>query len=90
MHLRRDFQAQCVEPDEAGGVVLVVSPAQRDRVGFHRGNHDRAGAEFTSFSSVWLWLFVPPCQRENRFRASAVRAAVAADQECPSRAAALR
>ena len=34
MHLRRDFQAQGVEPDEAGGVVLVVGLG---RVGFHRG-----------------------------------------------------
>ena len=34
MHLRRDFQAQGVEPDEAGGVVLIVGLG---RVGFHRG-----------------------------------------------------
>ena len=34
MHLRRDFQAQRVEADEAGGVVLVVGLG---RVGFHRG-----------------------------------------------------
>ena len=35
MHLRRDFQAQGIEPDEAGGVVLVVGLG---RVGFHRGD----------------------------------------------------
>ena len=35
MHLRRDFQAQGVQPDEAGGVVLVVGLG---RVGFHRGD----------------------------------------------------
>ena len=35
MHLGRDFQAQGVEPDEAGGVVLVVGLG---RVGFHRGD----------------------------------------------------
>ena len=35
MHLRRDFQAQRVEADEAGGVVLVVGLG---RVGFHRGD----------------------------------------------------
>ena len=39
MHLRRDFQAQGVEPDEAGGVVLVVGPALRERVGFHHCIH---------------------------------------------------
>ena len=32
---RRDFQAQAVQPDEAGGVVLVVSLG---RVGLHRGD----------------------------------------------------
>ena len=37
MHLRRDFQAQAVQPDKSRGVVLVVGPAVRDRVGFHRG-----------------------------------------------------
>ena len=39
MHLRRDPAGgtQRVEPDEAGGVVLVVVPHGRDRVGFHRG-----------------------------------------------------
>ena len=36
MHLRCDFQAEGVEPDEAGGVVLVVGLG---RVGFHRGVH---------------------------------------------------
>ena len=36
MHLRRDFQAQGVESDEAGGVVLIVGLR---RVGFHRGVH---------------------------------------------------
>jgi hypothetical protein len=35
MPLCRDFQAQGVEPDEAGGVVLV---AGLRRVGFHRGD----------------------------------------------------
>ena len=35
LHLRRDFQAERVEPDEAGGVVLVVGAR---RVGFHRGD----------------------------------------------------
>lgn len=39
LHLRRDFQTQRVEPDEAGGIVLVVAPAMRDRVGFHCGVH---------------------------------------------------
>ena len=39
LHLRRDFQAQGVEPDEAGGVVLV---AGFRRVGFHRGARDVA------------------------------------------------
>jgi hypothetical protein len=34
VHLRRDFQAQGVEPDKAGGVVLVVGLG---RVGFPRG-----------------------------------------------------
>jgi len=34
MHLGRDFQAQGVQADEAGGVVLVVGLG---RVGFHRG-----------------------------------------------------
>ena len=36
LHLRGDFQSQGVEPDEAGGVVLVVGLG---RVGFHRGVH---------------------------------------------------
>jgi hypothetical protein len=36
LHLHRNFQAQRVESDEARGVVLIVGPAQRDRVGFHR------------------------------------------------------
>jgi len=36
MHLRRDFQSQRIQPDEAGGVVLVVGLG---RVGFHRGIH---------------------------------------------------
>ena len=36
MHLRRDFQAEAVQADEAGGVVLVVGLG---RVGFHRGVH---------------------------------------------------
>ena len=35
MHLRRDFQAQAVQPDETGGVVLVVGFG---RVGLHRGD----------------------------------------------------
>ena len=39
MHLGRDFQAQAVQADEAGGDVLVVGPAVRDWVGFHRGVH---------------------------------------------------
>jgi len=34
MHLRRDFQAQAVQADEAGGVVLIVGLG---RVGCHRG-----------------------------------------------------
>ena len=34
MHLGRDFQAQAVQADETGGVVLVVGLG---RVGFHRG-----------------------------------------------------
>ena len=33
LHLRRDFQAQRVEPDESCGVVLIVGFGQ---VGFHR------------------------------------------------------
>jgi hypothetical protein len=47
MHLGRDFQAQRIQPDEAGGVVLVVGLGRafaapkwlrpRRRVGFHRG-----------------------------------------------------
>ena len=36
MHLRGDLQSQRVEPDEAGGVVLIVGLG---RVGFHRGVH---------------------------------------------------
>ena len=36
MRPRRDFQAERIQPDEAGGVVLVVSLG---RVGFHRGVH---------------------------------------------------
>ncbi len=35
LQLRRDFQAQGVEPDQTGGVVLV---AGLGRVGFHRGD----------------------------------------------------
>ena len=35
MHLGGDFQAEAVEADEAGGVVLVVGPG---RVGFHGGD----------------------------------------------------
>ena len=35
MHLRRHFQTQRVEPDEAGRIVLVVGFG---RVGFHRGD----------------------------------------------------
>jgi hypothetical protein len=69
---------QGVEPDEAGGVVLVVSPARRDRAGFHRGNHISAGAEFTQFSFVWL-----PARRKNQSAAATVRAAAVADQEFP-------
>ena len=34
MHLGRDFRAQTIQPDEAGGVVLIVGLG---RVGFHRG-----------------------------------------------------
>ena len=34
LHLRRDFQAQGVEPDEAGGVVLVAGADFE----FHRGH----------------------------------------------------
>jgi hypothetical protein len=74
MHVRRDFQAQGVEPDEAGGVVLVVGFG---RVGFHRGNHSRTGAEFTQFSFVWLSAYLP-ARRENQSAASALRATVAA------------
>ena len=36
MHLGRDFQAQAVQADEAGGVVLIIGLG---RVGFHRGIH---------------------------------------------------
>ena len=41
MHLGRDpaCGTQAVQADEAGGVVLVVVPRLRDRVGFHRGIH---------------------------------------------------
>ena len=35
LHLCRDFQAQRVEPDEAGGIVLVVGFG---RIGFHHGD----------------------------------------------------
>jgi hypothetical protein len=35
MHLRRNFQAERVESDEAGGVVLIAGFGP---VGFHRGN----------------------------------------------------
>ena len=35
VNFRRDFQAQAVQADEAGGVVLVVGLG---RVGFHRGD----------------------------------------------------
>ena len=35
MNFGRDFQAQAVQADETGGVVLVVGFA---RVGFHRGD----------------------------------------------------
>ena len=41
MQLRCDFQVQGVEPDEAGGIVLV---AGFGRAGFNRGNHNRVGA----------------------------------------------
>ena len=34
MPLGRDFQAQAIQADEAGGVVLIVGLG---RVGFHRG-----------------------------------------------------
>ncbi len=37
MHLRRDFQRQSIQPDKSRRVVLVVGPAMRDWVGFHRG-----------------------------------------------------
>ncbi len=37
MHLRRDFHAQSIQPNESRRVALVVGPAVRDRVGFHRG-----------------------------------------------------
>jgi len=94
MHLGRNFQAQGVEPDEAGGVhplqsyyggrvVLVVGLG---RVGFHRGVH---GHQFTLFSGLWQPAFLP-VQPENQSAASAVRAVVAADRECPSCAAALQ
>ena len=47
MHLGRDFQAQAVQADEAGGVVLV---AGFGRGGCHRGVH---GHQFTLFSGLW-------------------------------------
>jgi len=61
MHLRGDFQAEGVEPDEAGGVVLV---AGLGRVGFHRGVHlfiqtvaanlsHHAGCEQLQFHFPW-------------------------------------
>ena len=57
LHLRRDFQTQRVEPDEAGGVVLVVGFGW---VGFHRGDvqvrvHARFRALATGFSSGSTW-----------------------------------
>lgn len=47
MHLRRDFQAQAVQADEAGGIVLI---AGFGRVGFHHGVH--GGQQFTPFSGL--------------------------------------
>ena len=37
MHLRRDFQAEGFELDEAGGFVLVADPVMRNRVGCFHG-----------------------------------------------------
>ena len=65
-----------------GFVVSIATRTRRLTVRTH--------LQFTSFSSVWFWIFVPPCQRGNRFRAVKVRGAVAADQEYPSLAGALR
>ena len=80
MHLCRDFQAQAVQADEAGGVVLV---AGLGRVGFHRGNHSLAGARVTFYSSPWSQICLP-AQRKNPagLLVFPVRAAVA-DRECP-------
>jgi len=79
MHLCRDFQMQTVQADESDSVVLV---AGFGRVGFRRGNHSDTGARVTLFSSLWFRALVP-ARRENQSAASVVRAAVAADQECP-------
>jgi hypothetical protein len=88
MHLRRDFQAQAVQADEAGGVVLIVGLG---RVGFHRGNHIFSVALLTPFSFVWPWLVdSPSTRRENQSRVSPGRAVAAAGREYPSRAATLR
>jgi hypothetical protein len=72
MHLHRDFQTQAVQPDEAGGGVLV---AGLSRVGFHRGVH---GNQFTLFCGLWQPAFLP-VQLGNQSAVSAVRAVAAAD-----------
>ena len=53
MHLGRDFQAQAVQADETGGVVLVVSLG---RVGFHRGDVRVVGKHILKSKMVYqLW-----------------------------------
>ena len=58
MHLGRDFEAQAVQADEAGGVVLVVGLG---RVGFHRGGSELMqtpnAREVGEFSDNLPWRF---------------------------------
>jgi len=53
MHLRRDFQAQAVQPDEAGGVVLIVGfgRAFAARSGF---GHAGGSASIVAVLSSWF------------------------------------
>lgn len=87
MRLRRDFQAQAVQADEAGGVhpphccyggqvVLVVGLGWLASI-------VAVWQEFTLFSGLWQPAF-HPAQRGSQsvVSESPVRAAVAADREC--------
>ena len=79
VNFRRDFQAQAVQADEAGGVVLV---AGLGRAGFHRGNHSGRAARVTLFSVPWLRFFLPDqCKSPAGLLVSPVRAVVVADRE---------